>query len=600
MSVVSIEPYASNSAPPPEVVEILERGLVEVVRRVEIYEADTFTRWNPSAPDADAIRLIEGSVTVDYNSDERRKLDLTLDNIDRLLRPNPNSGLWYDKVIKVFRGVRYSSHDLASSFAIIEAQGAEAGAGKFAQQLASMDYENSVIMLGKTDPSELSKFSHIASVMSTNAPSSAAINAMSVLFEMGKTIVTVGVGSTASQMPHYSSTESTGTTVQWGIEPVTTDTPTAGSFTTEAAVPSVVGHAAAGVQPVAQALALGLSGGPSMVTAAIARNPSGGYWIDIRLPNLDGTQSRRLLRAALNYAKNFQKTQTWETQLGEFFIDAINASNFPNSVKITARDGTKKLIKSKLSKTSTFAAGYSLKDFVAGQAALAGIPVSKMRFDIGDEVLPSEMSFSRGTSRWDMVKSALESFNYERFFDGFGNFVVRKFLDPTASPVSWTFGTGPKGNLVQFDKSINDSRIFNHIIVTSEPTSDESNPIGYFGEAILDDISAPTHPSRLGDLVETIDAPWLSSDAECVTLAQERLKVSALESYELNFSSIYYPWLEAGEIIRILDPEAFDFEPDRFLMDSISYPLALGPMSATGKRVTFVGSSGGTAGEEME
>ncbi len=190
-----------------------------------------------------------------------------------------------------------------------------------------------------------------------------------------------------------------------------------------------------------------------------------------------------------------------------------------------------------------------------------------------------------------MVKSALDSFNYERFFDNEGNFVVRQFLDPSTSPVTWVFGTGADGNLVTFNKSINDSRIFNHVVVNASPSDGDVLP--YFGEAEVTDPTSPTHRDRIGDRVLPIDADWLDSDQACADLATERLKVTALESYELSFESIYYPWLEAGEIIQINDPDALDFEPDRFLFDSISYPLALGPMSGTGKRVTFVGSSGG-------
>jgi hypothetical protein len=322
-------------------------------------------------------------------------------------------------------------------------------------------------------------------------------------------------------------------------------------------------------------------------------------WVDLHIPSLYGTQARNLLRAVLDYMRYIEPIKNWERQLGEFYIDNINSADFPNTVKITARDATKKLINSKLARNSSWEVGKSLKDFIVEQASLGGIPVSKMRFNIGDEALTSEMSFERGTSRWDIIKSALESFGYERFFDGFGNFVVRKYLDPSTSPVAWEFGTGPKGNLVTFDKSVNDSRIYNHVIVTADPSDEEASPVGYFGEAEVTDPMSPTHKDRIGDRVLPIDAPWVSSDVEAVQLATDRLKITALESYELNFSSIYYPWLEVGEIVSIDDPDAFDFEPNRFLMDSISYGLALGPMSATGKRVTYVNDSGGPADTDI-
>ena len=69
-------------------------------RRVEIYEADAVTRW---AGDT-VSRLKDGSVSVDYTRDERRSLDLKLDNSDGGLVNAPGS-FWYDKIIKAFRGV---------------------------------------------------------------------------------------------------------------------------------------------------------------------------------------------------------------------------------------------------------------------------------------------------------------------------------------------------------------------------------------------------------------------------------------------------------------------------------------------------------------
>lgn len=588
---IQVSEYDPQSAPPPEVVDVLERGLVEIVRRLEIYEADAETRWNPNAPDAELVRLIEGNVTVDYNSDERRKLDVTLENIDQSLRPNPNGGFWYDKVLKPFYGVVYSAADAYSPLAIIESPADQTLAVQVSHYLSSMGYDHNEMLIGETDMSVLKRFSHIVSVKSTTATDRPDI--LKALYAQGKTILTIGVGSGSAHIPLYSADIPTGSPVQWGIQPVTTDTPTSGSFVAQATSGTATGRAPTGTTLGATALARWTVGATPTIAAAIMRNGNGGFWIDIHLPNLSSSESRKLLAAVLSYVKNITPVKTWETQMGEYYIDRIDSQNFPDNMKVTARDGTKKMMNDKLARNSTFAAGVSLRDLVAGQAALSGIPASKLKLDMGDETLASEMSFNAGTSRWDIVKSALESFGYERFFDAFGNFVVRKFLDPSTSPVAQTFGTGPSGNLVSFQKSVNDSRIYNLVRVTAAPSDGDPNPIGYFGEAEVTDVSSPVHWSKIGRRVLPIDAPWVSSDVECAELAQTRLKVSALESYELSFESIYYPWLEAGEIVKILDPDALSIEPDRFLMDSISYPLSLGPMSATAKRVTFVGSPGG-------
>jgi hypothetical protein len=111
-------------------------------------------------------------------------------------------------------------------------------------------------------------------------------------------------------------------------------------------------------------------------------------------------------------------------------------------------------------------------------------------------------------------------------------------------------------------------------------------------EALNQNPSSPTRIERLGTRSMTIEVNWTNDPIILQNTAAAYLAVYALESYEISWESLYYPWLEAGEIIHFDDPEALGHEPTRFLVDSISYPIALGPMSCTGKRVTHVGSTG--------
>jgi hypothetical protein len=76
-----------------------------VTRRVSIYESDGLTLWRPENMQA---RLIAGSVSVSGDRDERRNLEgLTLRNNDGLLNQDDQGGFFYDKIIKMFRGVVY-------------------------------------------------------------------------------------------------------------------------------------------------------------------------------------------------------------------------------------------------------------------------------------------------------------------------------------------------------------------------------------------------------------------------------------------------------------------------------------------------------------
>ena len=105
--------------PPPEVAAAVLRGQVTTLRTVELYEFDNVTRWYPAGDDEPISRLTGGSVSVDYTRSERRGLDLSLDNTDNALRSDPYSGLWYDKVVKVNRGLRYETDPTPPKIAII-------------------------------------------------------------------------------------------------------------------------------------------------------------------------------------------------------------------------------------------------------------------------------------------------------------------------------------------------------------------------------------------------------------------------------------------------------------------------------------------------
>jgi hypothetical protein len=108
----AIEPViALLGEPDAAVIAELTSGLVRITRRAEIYEADGVTPWD--VPNWDG-RLVDGTVTVDRERDERRNLDLLLDNTDGLLINDPHDGFWYDKIIKIFWGIRYYDQAIAT------------------------------------------------------------------------------------------------------------------------------------------------------------------------------------------------------------------------------------------------------------------------------------------------------------------------------------------------------------------------------------------------------------------------------------------------------------------------------------------------------
>jgi hypothetical protein len=573
-------------SPPSDVIAAFEDGLVNVTRRVEVYEYDAETLWNPSPElDPEFKRIIDGNINVDYGADERRTLDLTLDNSDLLLKPRSQDGLWYDKIVKVFRGISYVAGAVPPKVVIAEAPSINEGK-LFKKFLSTLGYTDIEVMRDASTVDDLRPYSVIFAFTRNDASTKTALYKQ--MWNLGHHVFTIGTGTPITDTPHYFSSTTVGSGA-WRIEPTPGDTPVSDTFA------SGPGGTGAGVVPLSAAVGvLTLARGqhpidltPS-ITAAMVTSTNGSYWVDTHLPAYDNTQPKLFFRAISDWIRGIGLEVEWETQMGEFMIDGISWGHFPDQVKITGRDYTKKMKLSKLSNISTFVVGTKLRDLVIALAANSGIDSNRMRIGIGGETLGTEMTYEAGTERWQIAKEACESHNYEIFFDQFGYLVVRKFLDPYAGPISWVFKTGEEGNLVTFDKSVVDAEIYNHIVVIATPSEGDA-VLPYYGEAKNEDPKSPTNIQRIGQrTMPPIEADYLSSDDECRDLARARLKIAALEQYALNTTTIYYPWLEVGEIAQYIDPDASEDEPFRYLLDSLGFPLGLGAMSGTAKRVILV------------
>lgn len=91
---------------PDTVVNAIHGSVTRVTRRMELYESDGVTPWQPEGAGVDPA-LIDGGVDIDASRDERRILDLSFYNEDDAYKVSED-GFWYDKIVKVYRGVEYS------------------------------------------------------------------------------------------------------------------------------------------------------------------------------------------------------------------------------------------------------------------------------------------------------------------------------------------------------------------------------------------------------------------------------------------------------------------------------------------------------------
>lgn len=393
--------------PPDEVINELTSGLIRVNRRVEIYEADGVTPWAIDNWDA---RLVDGSITVDRERDEKRMCDFELDNTDGALKNDPRTGLWYDKVLKAFWGIKFYDYGLA----------------------------------------------------------------------------------------------------QW-----------------------------------------------------------------VR----------------------------WETPLGVFLIDRIGSSRFPHSIKVTGRDLSKKCITSGLSQTLAFPQGVAVEAIIQAMAANAGI--KQFSLPITGNAYSEDLTFTRNTPRWTVMKKLADLIGYELYFRQDGVLTMRPYPDPTTSPLAWSFTQDAGGSLVDYDKSTTDSGIFNHIIVTGAPLGAEPSTLAgavtgsdaseiVFAEALNTDPSSPTCIARIGDRTKPYESDFFTSAAQAQDYANLMLRIASLEEYDMNFTSLIIPFLDAGDIIEIRQPDDNVYTPARFLLSNFTIPMGLGPMTGVGRRTTITGTKQNT------
>lgn len=271
----------------------------------------------------------------------------------------------------------------------------------------------------------------------------------------------------------------------------------------------------------------------------------------------------------------------WEIQLGEFLIDRVVSPHFPDVVNISCRDYTKRLLLSKFGQATAFSSGQEIEDVIKTIAINGGI--TKFLISVTGQTLTKTFFFEAGTDRWTAVTEIATAYGYELFFDNAGYLVMREFQDPAYGAIAYILQTGEAGNLASFEKSTNDSRLYNVIQVTGD-----NNGVPVFAQARNDDPSSPTRVSRLGERVYRFTSTFINTEEQAQDVADKFLRIHSLEEFDLNFSSVVLPWLEVGEVIDFLDPNPAPGDPARFLLTSLSIPLGLEAMAGNAKRVRLL------------
>jgi hypothetical protein len=557
--------------PPQEVQDAITAGVVQVRRRVEIYESDGVTPFAIANWDA---RLNSGSVTVDGTRDERRMIDVTLENGDFLLNENPYGGFYYDKILKAFWGVEYYTQNSVTNY-VIKRKSIMPTDGTF----------ESGSVTGWT-PSSGDTFAASSTFAHTGTKSALLTvvgTKVTVTARTAKVLVSPGGSYNVEGWAQATVARANiSMTIDWYDS--------SNAFISSSASPKVDVPAGfwmlitgSGIAPPNAAKA---AIGPTM-----SNNPANGntlYVDDIDFYTNVQVATGTTPRGSLKF---------WETQLGEFMIDQIDEDRFPNLSHVTGRDYTKICLKSDITQSETFDSTYPVETIITGLAANAGIV--KFRMPITGLYLATDITADIGAARWAIMVSVADAVGYEVYFTADGYLTMRPYQDPVTAPLVFTFKQGEDGGtLVSYKKSGDDSLLKNHTLVIGATVTDDLGiSTTAYGESFNDDPLSPTRrfnpdgSNHMGDRLDLFTSDFITSQADAQALSDTRLRVMGLEEFSVDLSSLMIPWLDANDIIEVIEPNESEYIPTRFLFSNFTLPLGLGPMTGNAKRVTIVGTS---------
>lgn len=604
------------AAPTSEAIAAILESSSVITRRVEILESDAITPFAPTQNSA--LRLIEGAVTVDYGRAERRAMDLTLDNADGLLNHDPD-GFWYDKIIKVYRGVEYLRPRAIPRVLVIDDATSEQ---RLRLILGELGFSDVTYNLSASTLAHFEGYDIIASDNETGTMTGPRATLLKAAYDAGRAVLTIGNETTSTQLPHMiAATDDKTGDEPWRVSPYVLDNPLATGWTTETAGglggswmdlgddwlespdwfgepdDPVYGELPLVLAGTTRPAGIWVLGSQTYYTAIYDSNAVGGRWVHFQYGQEPKAQMKRLYGAAVTWLQNWQARGSWESCIGVFMIDKIDEDNFPSKIKVVGRDLTKACLLAKISKATGWAEGTRIRNIVIAMLTKSGITAYNVPSSIS-ETLETMVVYAKNTECWKIIKEVCDAHNYECYFDADGVFQMREYQDPVLSPATMVFRADEDGNLVRYKKSSNDTRIFNKIVATGVADSAQANDLLVYAELSNTEPSSPTRikvpgvPGGMSERTFPYESVMFTTNAKALAYCRRAIKILALEEYSLDFDSLVFSWLEGGDVVEFLDPDdATSVFPKRFLLTNLSIPLTLGPMSGSAKRVSVVGSA---------
>ena len=258
-------------------------------------------------------------------------------------------------------------------------------------------------------------------------------------------------------------------------------------------------------------------------------------------------------------------------QLGVFGISSVRASASSTAplVEITGYD------RSRLVSMAKWLEPYQVKDSKQSHEVVAAIVKTRIpaikhsTVSVGSSRVATAAVLGTSTSNdpWQDCQDIAAAADLETYFDHEGSLVIR--LEPSSTGAAvWTFNAGDDGVLIEREYEESDEGIYNQVVVTSD-----SGAGGFSVRATASD-SDPSSPTYINGpfgrrplLLSTDEA---ATEAECMTLAQNKLREVLGTDQELTITAIPMPALVPGDRVRVVDGVGVDAT---FQVSALTIPL---------------------------
>ena len=218
--------------------------------------------------------------------------------------------------------------------------------------------------------------------------------------------------------------------------------------------------------------------------------------------------------------------------------------------------------------------GKPIQDAVIDLAIEAGITTPVMVYPTS-EVTPYTLTISAGDTFATIFYKYAEMLTWEVFFDSYG---VLRFQPPPDEDTQSSVMEITEDDSLYLSSVHNFqwNKIRNNISVTG----DNINGSIAFAIASNDNIFSDTYVGKIGKRTEAIQDEIITTDPLALIRAEYQVQLNTQIQETADLQTLPIDIIDEGDIIILNDPEN-DFNRDRYVVNTINYPLANGQEMST-------------------